>query len=48
MAHMLGYPIPPLPPQGAQRRLSRGERVAIQEFLEEHGLDLGRTKPEPG
>jgi|GEM_PF-170950 len=45
MAHMLGYPIPPLPPQGAQRRLSRGERAAIQEFLESHDIDLGRPKP---
>lgn len=47
MAAMLGYPIPPNPPQGAQRRLSREERVAIQEMLEENGLDLGRPAPAP-
>ncbi len=47
MASMLGYPIPPQPPQGAQRRLSREERAAIQAFLEENGCDLGRNKPEP-
>ncbi|HEX7276244.1 MAG TPA: TIGR03086 family metal-binding protein [Acidimicrobiales bacterium] len=45
MAHMLGYEIPPEPPQGAQRRLSREERASIQEFLESHDIDLGRTKP---
>ena len=46
MAQMLGYPVPPHPPQGAQRRLSREERAAIQGFLEENGVDLGRTPPE--
>jgi uncharacterized protein (TIGR03086 family) len=44
MAHMLGYEVPPEPPQGAQRRLSREERAAIQAFLEENGVDLGRQK----
>ena len=42
MAAMLGYPVPPHPPQGAQRRLSREERAAIQEFLEEQ-----RPRPRP-
>ena len=42
MAQMLGYPVPPHPPQGAQRRLSRGERAEIQAFLESNGVDLGR------
>ena len=46
MAHMLGYPIPPQPPQGAQRRLSREERAAIQAMLEENGVDLGRNVPQ--
>lgn len=45
MAAMLGYPIPPQPPQGAQRRLSREERAAIQAMLEDNGLDLGRPQP---
>src|SRR5205085_957171 len=44
MAHMLRYEVPPEPPQGAQRRLSRGERAAMQAFLEEHGVDLGRSQ----
>ncbi len=45
MAAMLGFPVPPQPPQGAQRRLSRQERVAMQEFIEDNDLDLGRPKP---
>jgi uncharacterized protein (TIGR03086 family) len=45
MAAMLGFPVPPTPPQGAQRRLSREERVAMQAFLEDNDLDLGRPPP---
>ena len=47
MAQMLGYPVPPHPPQGAQRRLSRGERADIQAFLEGNGVDLGRGGSAP-
>ncbi len=45
MVAMLGYPVPPHPPQGAQRRLSREERATMQDLLEENGFDLGRPKP---
>ncbi|HVF13402.1 MAG TPA: hypothetical protein VM942_02315, partial [Acidimicrobiales bacterium] len=45
MAAMLGYPVPPTPPQGAQRRLSRDERAAMQQLVEDNDLDLGRPKP---
>ena len=45
MAAMLGFPVPATPPQGAQRRLSREERAAMQAFLEDNDLDLGRPQP---
>jgi len=45
MVALLGHPVPPHPPQGAQRRLSREERAAMQELLEENGLDIGRPAP---
>lgn len=44
MALLLGHPVPPEPPHGAQRRLSREERAGLQELLESQGLDLGRQK----
>jgi uncharacterized protein (TIGR03086 family) len=46
MAVLLGHPVPPQPPHGAQRRLSREERAELQQLLEDQGLDLGRPKPE--
>jgi uncharacterized protein (TIGR03086 family) len=45
MAAMLGYPVPPHPPQGAQRRLSREERAAMQQLLVENDVDLGLPDP---
>ena len=45
MAAMLGFPVPAQPPQGAQRRLSREDRAAMQAYVEENGLDLGRPQP---
>ena len=45
MVALLGYPVPPHPPQGAQRRLSREERAAMQELLVENDVDLGIPKP---
>ncbi len=44
MAVMLGYPVPPTPPQGAQRRLSREERAAMQALLAENDIDVGAPK----
>ena len=45
MAAMLGFPVPPTPPQGAQRRLSREDRATMQAYVEDNGLDLGRPAP---
>ena len=45
MAALLGYPVPPHPPQGAQRRLSREERLAMQQLLIENDVDLGLPEP---
>jgi len=45
MAVLLGYPVPPHPPQGAQRRLSREERAAMQKLLADNDVDLGLPAP---